>query len=180
LGFAFLHPAGAAILLSIGHAVGHDVTRLALTRSGRPRRSVDQHLYCLVAYHKVATRQKIASVTADGAFGTRKCHDAIAAREAAAIIPPRKNTKPWKPDTPGAIARKEALRASPRFGRTIWRRWSGYHRRSRVETKMHGVKLLGQRPMARASDRQVAEFQVRGAVLNGVTALDIPVTEVVG
>ncbi len=137
--------------------------------------------------------QQIASVTApshglqanrcratDGAFDTRKCHDAIAARGAAAIIPPRKNAKPWKPDTAGAIARNEALRASRRFGRTIWRRWSGYHRRSRVETKMHCVKLLGQRLMARDFDRQVAEFQVRVAVLNGFTALGIPVTEAVG
>lgn len=33
--------------------------------------------------------QEIATVTADGAFDTRKCHDAIAARGAAAIIPPR-------------------------------------------------------------------------------------------
>jgi Transposase DDE domain len=124
--------------------------------------------------------QEIASVTADGAFDTRKCHDAIAARGAAAIIPPRKNAKPWKRDTPGAIARNEVLRASRRFGRTIWRRWSGYHRRSRVKTKMHCVKLLGQRLMARDFDRQVAEFQVRVTVLNGFTALGIPVTEVVG
>ena len=65
--------------------------------------------------------QVIASVTADGALDTRKCHDAIAARGAAAIIPPRKTAKPWKPDTAGAIARNEALRASRRFGRTIWR-----------------------------------------------------------
>jgi len=63
--------------------------------------------------------QEIASVTADGAFDTRKCHDAIAARGAAAIIPPRRNAKPWKPDTAGAIARNDALRASRRFGRTI-------------------------------------------------------------
>ena len=73
--------------------------------------------------------QPIASVTADGAFDTRKCHDAIAQRGAAAIIPPRRNAKPWTPDRSGAIARNEALRASKRFGRTIWRRWSGYHRR---------------------------------------------------
>jgi hypothetical protein len=53
----------------------------------------------------------------------RKCHEAVAARGAAAIIPPRKNAKPWKPDTAGAVARNEALRASRRFGRTIWRRW---------------------------------------------------------
>ena len=89
-------------------------------------------------------------------------------------------TKPWKPDSPGAIARNEALRASKRFGRTIWRRWSGYHCRSRVETKMQRVKLLGQRLASRDFDRQVAQFQVRVAVLNGFTALGIPVTEVVG
>jgi Transposase DDE domain len=63
--------------------------------------------------------QEIASVTADGAFDTRKCHDAIAAKGAAAIIPPSKNANPWKPDTAGAVARNEALRASKRFGRTI-------------------------------------------------------------
>ena len=38
--------------------------------------------------------QQIAGVTADGAFDTRKCHDAIAPRGAAAIIPPRKNVRP--------------------------------------------------------------------------------------
>lgn len=38
--------------------------------------------------------QEIASVTADGAYDTRKCHDAIAERGSAAVIPPRKNAKP--------------------------------------------------------------------------------------
>ena len=45
---------------------------------------------------------------------------------------------------------------------------------------MHSVKLLGQRLMARDFDRQVAEFQIRVAVLNGYTALGIPVTKVLG
>jgi hypothetical protein len=56
----------------------------------------------------------------------------------------------------------------------------GYHHGSRVETKMHCVKLLGQRPMARDFERQVAEFEVCVAILNGFTALGIPVTKVVG
>ena len=129
---------------------------------------------------QIPPEQPIASVTADGAFDTRRCHDAIAERGAAAIIPPRKNAKPWKADSAGAAARNEALRASRRFGRTIWRRWSGYHRRSRAETKMHCVKLPGQRLSARDFHRQVAEFQVRAAVLNGFTALGTPVTEAVG
>lgn len=45
---------------------------------------------------------------------------------------------------------------------------------------MHCVKLLGQRLMARDFDRQVAELQVRIAVLNGYTALGIPGMEAVG
>lgn len=116
-----------------------------------------------------------------------------AARSAAAIIPPRKNAKSWKPDTAGAIARNEGSRvkalrpnhlATP-LGSILRMRlpgsgWSGYHRRSRVETKMHCVKLLGQRLAARDFDSQVAEFQVRVAVLNGFTSLGRPVTEAVG
>jgi hypothetical protein len=124
--------------------------------------------------------QEIGNVTADGAYDTRKCHDAIADRGAYAVIPPRKNAKFWKPESAGAIARNEALRASKRLGRKVWRKWSGYHRRSRAETKMHCMKLLGQRLMAREPDRQVAELQIRVAVMNGFTALGIPVTEVVG
>jgi hypothetical protein len=42
------------------------------------------------------------------------------------------------------------------------------------------TKLLGQRLSARDFDRQVAEFQVRVAVLNGFTALGTPITEAKG
>jgi len=45
---------------------------------------------------------------------------------------------------------------------------------------MHCVKLLVQRLSARDFDRQVAEIQVRAAILNGFTALGIPRTETVG
>ena len=129
---------------------------------------------------QISSNQDIGSVTADGAYDTRKCHDAIASRGAYALIPPRKNARPWKNTSAGAVARNEAVNASRYLGRTIWRRWSGYHRRSRVETKMHCLKLLGQSVMARDFDRQVAEIQVRIAVLNRYTALGIPVTEAVG
>lgn len=129
---------------------------------------------------QIPADREIGSVTADGACDTRKCHDAIADRGANAIIPPRKNARPWKTATAGAVARNKALRASKYLGRALWRRWSGDHRRSRVETKTHRVKLLGQRLMARDFDRQIAELQVRIAVLNGYTALGIPVTEAVG
>ena len=119
--------------------------------------------------------EAIGSITADGAYDTRKCHDAIATRGAHAVIPPRRNAKPWKAESPGATARNEALRATRRLGRAIWRRWSGYHRRSRVEAKMNCVKLLGQKLSARDFDRQTAELQIRVAILNRFTTLGIPV-----
>ena len=130
--------------------------------------------------NQIPSDQDIGSVTADGAYDTRKCHEAIAARNAHAVIPPRKNAKPWKPTSAGAIARNEAVSAQRYLGRTLWRRLSGYHRRSRVETKMHCLKLMGQSLMARDFDRQVAEIQIRIAVLNRYTALGIPITAPVG
>lgn len=93
------------------------------------------------------------------------------------MIPQRKNAKPWKPTSDGAIARNDAVNALRYLGRTLWRRWSGYHHRSRVETKMHCLKLMGQSLMARDFNRQVAEIQIRIAVLNRYTALGIAITE---
>jgi Transposase DDE domain len=130
--------------------------------------------------NQIPPDQEIGSVTGDGAYDTRKCHDAIAARNANAVVPPRKNAKLWKPDTPGARARNEAVRSSKYLGRALWRQLTGYHRRSRVETKMHCVKLLGQRLSARDFNRQVAEIQIRAAILNGFTALGIPRTVAIG
>ena len=124
--------------------------------------------------------QPVGSVTADGAYDTRKCQDAIAARGAHAIIPPRKNAKLWKPTTAGAVARNEAVNASRYLGRAIWRRCSGYHRQSRVENKMLFMNLLGRSLMAQDFDRQVAEIQIRVAVLNRYTALGLPITVPVG
>ena len=99
---------------------------------------------------QIPADEPIGMVTADGAYDTRACHAAIAERGAAAVIPPRRNGKPWKERTAGARARNEALRTSRRLGRAIWRRWSGHHRRSLVEAKMRCLKQLGERVMARA------------------------------
>ena len=102
---------------------------------------------------QIPPEEVIGLVTADGAYDTRGCHAAIAARQASAVIPTRRNGRPWKETTPGAHARNEILHATRRLGRSIWRSWSGYHRRSRIEAKMRCLKLLGERLMARDFDR---------------------------
>lgn len=76
---------------------------------------------------QIADDQDIRSMTVDGAYDTRKCHDAIAARGTHAVIPPRKNVKPWKPTSAVAIARNESVNASQYLGHTIWRPRLGHH-----------------------------------------------------
>ena len=131
-------------------------------------------LPCLL--DQIPAEENIASVSGDGAYDTKGCHEAIAQHGAQAIIPTRKNAKPWKDQRPGAKARNAILAATRRLGRKIWKKWAGYHRRSLVETKMRCFKLLGERVMARDFDRQVAELQVRAAILNRFTRLGTPVT----
>ena len=126
--------------------------------------------------NQIPEDQEIVSVTADGAYDTRKCRDAIADRGANAVIPPRRNARPWKPDTPGARERNEALRTIKHLGRALWKKGSGYHRRSLVETKMHCIKLLGEGIMAIDFDRQVTEIKARATVLNTFTKLGTPNT----
>jgi hypothetical protein len=59
--------------------------------------------------------EQISRVGGDGAYDTRKCHAAIAERGADAVIPVRRNGRPWTKDGPGVDARNEALRAMKRY-----------------------------------------------------------------
>ena len=58
-------------------------------------------------------------------------------------------------------------------------KWSGYHRRILFETKMHCIKLLGDKLTARNFLSQVNEIHARVAVLNRFTELGRPHTQVV-
>ena len=74
-------------------------------------------------------------------YDTKHCRQIIADRQAHAVIPPRKNAKPWKDTKTSSLERNELLRtvnlAKQCFsGRTLWKKWSGYHRRSLVETAL--------------------------------------------
>ena len=99
------------------------------------------------------------------------CHTVILERGATAIIPIRKNGRAWKEDCPAARARNETLRATRHFGRTFWKRLTGYHARSRIEAKMLCLKSFGDRIMAREPDRQTAEIHVRIALMNRFSSL---------
>jgi hypothetical protein len=97
-------------------------------------------------------------------------------RHATAIIPTRRNAKPWVEIRAGARARNEILKATRELGRSIWKKWSGCHQRSLVETKMGCFKKLGERVMVRDFERQVTEMQVWVSILNMFTQLGTPET----
>lgn len=92
---------------------------------------------------KISSDLKTANVTGDYAYDTPNCHNAFTERSVYGVIPPRKNAKPWKAITAGAVTRNEVLQASKQLSRALWQRRSGSHSRSCVETKMHCVKLMG-------------------------------------
>ena len=52
--------------------------------------------------------------------------------------------------------------------------------RTSEKSPSYATVVLGQRLIARDFDRQVAEFQVRVAVMNSFTALGTPITKVAG
>ena len=121
--------------------------------------------------NQVLEGEDIGTVTADGADETRRCHSTIIERHATAIIPIRKNGRPWKRDCPAAIVRNETLRTIRHYGRAFWRRSTGYHIRSRIEAKMRCLKAFGKCIAASDPNRQTAQIQIRIALMNCLSAL---------
>jgi len=116
--------------------------------------------------------EELATVTTNGAYDKRLCHAAIAERGAVTIIPPRRIGQFRKGSSLGNQASNESLCSVKYLGRTLWKKWSSYHRRS-VKTKMHCFKLLADRVKSRDFD---PELQICAAILNRFTALGTPQT----
>ncbi len=152
-------------------ADSHDVRAVEMTDH---RHGDSEILPGLLA--QLPEEERIAVISGDGAYDTRTVYEASTARNSALLVPPRRNGKPWKTRTAGASERNETLRAIKHLGRRLWKRWSGYHRRSLAETAMSRFKRLGERLAARDPARQVAEVQIRCAILNTCNRLGMPDT----
>ena len=85
---------------------------------------------------QISLDEQIDSVYNDGAYDTKRCSQFVADRQAHTVIPSRKNTKPWKDQKISSQERNDLL------GGRLWKKWSGYHWRSLVETKMHCIKFI--------------------------------------
>jgi IS5 family transposase len=120
-----------------------------------------------------AITDPIEQVSADGAYDTIACHQAIAARQARVAIPPRENAVIT--DIGQWDAREEAVRRIGEIGRAGWKQEVNYHRRSLAETMMFRQKtLFGDRLSSRKMTTQTTEVRIRCAALNRMTHLGMP------
>lgn len=126
---------------------------------------------------QIPADELLLTVTGDGTYDTQPVHAALIQRNAMPIIPPRKNARMRKGDA--FVHRNAAIAAYKRLGRRIWKSWSGYHRRSLVETKMNCIKRRGERVMSRTFEHQVNELHIRAAILNRFTEMGRPQTAAV-
>lgn len=120
-----------------------------------------------------AISDPIRQVSADGAYDTIACHQAIAARQARVAIPPRENAVIT--DIGQWDAREQAVRRIEEIGRPAWKQEVDYHRRSLAETMMFRQKtLFGDRLSSRKMATQTTEVRIRCAALNRLTHLGMP------
>ncbi len=151
--------------LAIDHTT-HEVVSLSMTGKDVLDRVEVPHLLG-------GLEGEVSEVLGDGAYDFEVCHRAIYERNARAVIPPKKGARVR--GQPHLRDRDEAVLRSRAVGKGGWKRESGYHRRSLVETAMMRIKtLFSDRLKSREWSRQEAELRVRCAAMNRMTALGMP------
>ena len=118
--------------------------------------------------------EQIKQVGGDGGYDYTTCYEQIARRKAQAVIPPRRTGR-LHPKDERLEQRNKNLRRIREVGRKKWKKESGYHRRSLVETAMMRMKtIFGGGLSSRRFHNQATEMRVRCGALNRMTGLGMP------
>jgi hypothetical protein len=116
---------------------------------------------------------EVVEVLGDGAYDFHDCYRAIHAKGARSVIPPKQRARVRGSEE--FRDRDAAVLRGRKVGREEWKKESGYHRRSLVETAMMRLKtIFAGRLKAREWKRQVTELRIRCAALNRMTGLGMP------
>jgi uncharacterized protein YifN (PemK superfamily) len=127
----------------------------------------------------------IDSIYADGAYDKRKCYLKASAKDAQLIVPPQHNACEQKynknyENSPAYDIRDRAIRFIKEFsdeeqGRRAWKKVSGYHKRSLVETAMFRLKsIFGDVLRCKKFENQRIQLLTRCYILNKMTDLGMP------
>ncbi|WP_083764717.1 transposase [Sodalis glossinidius] len=119
------------------------------------------------------THRKIREASADGAYDTRYCHDALLRKKIRPFISPRGGAQYW----PDRYHERNYAVANQRLSGSndVWKKQVGYHRRSVAETAIFRFKtLMGDHLSLRDYDAQVGEAMEMVKALNKMTLLGMP------
>ena len=124
----------------------------------------------------------IASVTADGAYGSEPVYRAVSTGQpdppAAVIIPPRATAVPSPAAGTAPSQRDQHIRMIGDKGRMGWQKAVGYGRQSHAETAMLRHKaIIGSSLRAWTLPAQKTKAKVAGSVLNRMTKLGMPASQ---
>jgi hypothetical protein len=131
-------------------------------------------------------KHSILSVTADGSFDRINVYHALWKKNISPVIPPRKGAKmrryrrdpddgKWKKRVSCMDARDANIRAVRKKGKKRWKKESGYHQRSLIETAMfRQKKIFGGEIRSRTLKNQRTEARIRCRALNVMTELGMP------
>ncbi len=150
----------------------HEVTNLELTEA-----NVHD---CTILPVLLLSQKNLGRVYADGAYSFKQGFDAIARSGGIPVIPVRSGTTQGNKDPSSGEILRNTLREDiwDAGGRVVWKKSSGYHRRSLVETHMFRLKtILGGTLRGRLFSTQQTEAKIMANILNTMTHLGMPKTE---
>jgi len=153
----------------------HEVTAVELTEA-----TVHD---CTVLPALLSKQKNVGKVYADGAYSFKEGFDAIAQSGGIPSIPVRSGTTIIRKNpSPGQELRNELLQEIREAGgRIAWKRSSGHHRRSLVETHMFRLKIiLGSTLHGRNLANQKSEAKIMAKILNKMVQLGMPKSEKFG
>jgi hypothetical protein len=122
---------------------------------------------------------RVASVSADGAYDTEGVYEAAHAqgegRAVSVCIPPRRDARLRPRPSAALMERNRNIRSIHRLGRREWHKWSGFSKRSMVENAIYRYKtIIGRGMRSRTLAGQRVEVQLACRVLNTMTRLGMP------
>lgn len=152
----------------------HEVTAIELTVAHRHDSKVISDL--------LSNQKNLGKVYADGAYPFKHCMDAIAEAGDTRMMPVRSGTCLVKTNPSKGEELRNQLIADIRKaeGKVMWKKTSGYHKRSLVETHMFRLKtILGASLRGRKFENQRTEARIMAKILNRMTRLGMPESEAI-
>lgn len=147
----------------------HEVVALELTQSNTHDSNWMKAL--------LKDQKDIGKVYADGAYTHAKCFNAVADAGGTAIIPVRTGTCIAKGEVSAGLKQRNQLIRDKRAagGKKAWKKSSGYHRRSLVETHMFRLKTILSGKLHNINiSNQRTEAAIMASILNKMTSLGMP------